>query len=227
MRQKPFEVSRVRGAPVSDSDLLADLQRVADAVGSQKITLGLYGEHGRFDSSTLERRFGTWNLSLRAAGLVVSNRVNLPDDQLFENILRLWQHYGRQPRKAELSRPPSTISQGPYRRRFRSWIDALESFVAYANAAEPSDDGAPTALPPAARPLTGRDPSLRLRFRVLRQDRFCCRQCGASPATQPGVELQVDHIRPWSLGGESVPENLQTLCARCNLGKSNADVVVP
>jgi 5-methylcytosine-specific restriction endonuclease McrA len=36
------------------------------------------------------------------------------------------------------------------------------------------------------------------------------------------VQLHVDHIKPWSLGGETVAENLQTLCDQCNAGKSNA-----
>ncbi|MCL4507775.1 MAG: HNH endonuclease [Chloroflexi bacterium] len=35
------------------------------------------------------------------------------------------------------------------------------------------------------------------------------------------MELHVDHILAWSKGGETVLENLQTLCSVCNLGKSN------
>ena len=49
----------------------------------------------------------------------------------------------------------------------------------------------------------------------------CC-ICGASPAKDPSVELHVDHIVPWSKGGETTIENLQTLCSRCNLGKSDS-----
>ncbi len=37
-----------------------------------------------------------------------------------------------------------------------------------------------------------------------------------------GVELHVDHIIPWSKGGETLPENLEVKCTRCNLGKGNA-----
>jgi 5-methylcytosine-specific restriction endonuclease McrA len=37
-----------------------------------------------------------------------------------------------------------------------------------------------------------------------------------------GVELHVDHILPWSKDGETVEENLQTKCSKCNLGKGNA-----
>ncbi|WP_343324290.1 HNH endonuclease signature motif containing protein [Streptococcus sp. Marseille-P8640] len=35
------------------------------------------------------------------------------------------------------------------------------------------------------------------------------------------VVLHVDHIIPWSKGGETVLGNLQTLCSKCNLGKSD------
>jgi 5-methylcytosine-specific restriction endonuclease McrA len=55
----------------------------------------------------------------------------------------------------------------------------------------------------------------------MRRDNFKCRVDGYSPATQPGTVLEVDHIKPWDSGGETVLENLQTLCQRCNGGKSN------
>lgn len=60
-----------------------------------------------------------------------------------------------------------------------------------------------------------------LRWHVLQRDHFTCCACGASPAFTPSIELHVDHIVPWSKGGETVLENLQTLCSVCNLGKSN------
>ncbi|WP_420824067.1 HNH endonuclease [Telmatospirillum siberiense] len=137
---------------------------------------------------------------------------------MFENIMLLWQHFGRQPRRAELAKPPSVISQSAYLRRFHSWTDALTQFVAYANAQDtrPPD---PVEIPKGHK--TGRDPSLRLRFRVMKRDNFSCRVCGASPALKPGLTLHVDHIVAWSLGGETVDDNLQTLCEPCNLGKSN------
>ena len=46
---------------------------------------------------------------------------------------------------------------------------------------------------------------------------------GVSPAKDKNVELHVDHIKPWSKGGETILENLQTLCQKCNLGKSNIE----
>ncbi|MBQ1207602.1 MAG: HNH endonuclease [Lachnospiraceae bacterium] len=61
----------------------------------------------------------------------------------------------------------------------------------------------------------------KLRYQVLKRDNFKCCACGASPAKDPNIELHIDHILPWSKGGETKPDNLQTLCSRCNLGKSN------
>ena len=63
----------------------------------------------------------------------------------------------------------------------------------------------------------------KLRYQVLKRDNFKCCACGASPAKDPSVELHIDHIIPWSKGGESTAENLQTLCSKCNLGKSDSE----
>lgn len=53
------------------------------------------------------------------------------------------------------------------------------------------------------------------RLRVFRRDRFRCVECGE------GDDLTVDHIVPVSRGGTNDPENLQTLCARCNRAKGS------
>jgi hypothetical protein len=221
MSRAPFELNNTHGMPVKPDEMLADMRRVADQLGTATLTFRDYQCHGRFDPSTAMRQFGSWNAALTAAQLETSNSLNISDEMLFQNILLLWQHYGRQPRRSELASPPSTISKGPYNRRFRSWSVSLAAFVGYANA---SDTPVLTPVADAARRRTGRDPSLRLRFKVLQRDRFACCKCGANPATTPGVELHIDHIIPWSLGGETVQENLQTLCLPCNIGKSNAVV---
>ena len=68
---------------------------------------------------------------------------------------------------------------------------------------------------------TKREVSDRLRFKIMRRDNFKCKFCGRSPAIDPKVILHVDHIKPWSKGGETTFENLQTLCSACNIGKGN------
>ena len=80
----------------------------------------------------------------------------------------------------------------------------------------------PTSTPTAkSTHTTKRDVSVSLRFKVFKRDNFKCCICGASPAKDPSVELHADHIIPWSKGGETKIENLQTLCSKCNLGKSD------
>ena len=221
MSEPVFKLSRVSGTPVSDDELISDLCRIAGELGTNTVPRPQYLLMGRYGATTYNSRFGSWNEALIRAGLAVSHRNNIPDAELFENILAIWQHFGRQPRREELKVGTSSISQGPYNRRFGSWMNALRAFVDYANGTGEAlpERHAETGIDNKRR--TGRDPSLRLRWRVLQRDNFKCCACGSSPAITLGVELHVDHIHPWEKGGETVLENLQTLCSKCNLGKSN------
>lgn len=49
---------------------------------------------------------------------------------------------------------------------------------------------------------------------IGRRDGFRCRRCGGAD------DLQLDHVNPISKGGTNDPDNLQLLCASCNLRKS-------
>lgn len=59
----------------------------------------------------------------------------------------------------------------------------------------------------------------KLRGHIKERDGYACLQCGVSLASEPHLLLEVDHIVPVSKGGLSTPENLQTLCWRCNRSK--------
>ncbi|MCF0142521.1 MAG: HNH endonuclease [Parasporobacterium sp.] len=59
----------------------------------------------------------------------------------------------------------------------------------------------------------------RLRYDVMKRDNFRCVLCGRGAAD--GVKLHVDHLLPIAKGGKTEPDNLRTLCADCNLGKSD------
>ncbi|MFW0787238.1 HNH endonuclease [Gordonia sp. CPCC 206044] len=61
----------------------------------------------------------------------------------------------------------------------------------------------------------------RLRNSIKTRDNHTCRYCSVSLAAEPHLLLEVDHIVPVSRGGMSTPENLQTLCWKCNRSKSN------
>lgn len=70
------------------------------------------------------------------------------------------------------------------------------------------------ALWRAPKPVPSRpkiDPELRAT--VYERDEFECRFCGSTE------DLTLDHIHPWSKGGQDTLENLQTLCRTCNSKK--------
>jgi len=54
---------------------------------------------------------------------------------------------------------------------------------------------------------------------VLRRDNYQCVCCGKVKAR--GVRLEMDHIIPVTLGGETTLDNLQTLCKECNIQKGS------
>ena len=185
MSDSKFQLARVSGAPVANDEILSDLRRAAELAGTTVVTQKLYSEFGRYNPSTALRRFGTWNNAVVAAGLQVANEINFTDERLFKNIMLLWEHFERQPRRAELARPPSVISQSAYLRRFHSWTAALTQFVAYANAKDTRPPG-PVEISKGHK--TGRDVSLRLRFPVMKRDNFSCR---AAPLTMQPLSRSV------------------------------------
>ncbi len=115
---------------------------------------------------------------------------------------------------------PSRYTGSIYVDRFGGWRKALEEFVASVNQEQyelltyevevKSSKGTKR---------TKRDPSLALKYFVLKRDRFCCVACGRSPATTLGLVLEIDHHVAWTNGGETIAENLKTLCFNCNRGK--------
>lgn len=62
-----------------------------------------------------------------------------------------------------------------------------------------------------------------LRYRVLQRDSFRCQYCGRS--ARDGATLHLDHVVPYSAGGETTEDNLITACEQCNLGKSASSVI--
>lgn len=215
-----FEYTNPKNSPKTDEELLNDIIKVSKCLKSDILTQKMYALNGLYDVSTITRRFGTWNKAVEKAGLRAGNICNYTDKELFENILNIWQTKGRQPVRKDLSFSPSKISQSPYNRRFNSWATAIKEFINYANSKNIEVNNIEKNESTNIK-STGRDPSLRLRYQVLRRDNFSCCQCGASPAKDSSVVLHIDHIIPWSKGGKTELDNLQTLCSKCNLGKSN------
>lgn len=211
---------------VSDDELISDLQEVAKGLKKDYVTHNEYDEFGKFGSHIFGKRFGGWNDALSNAGLKIGKKQNISDEEAFQDIERIWIKLGRQPLYSEIRKPLSEFSAGFYEYRFGSWYKALEKFVAYINkeeniSSEVSIKG--LEIEPGTRHKTSRTINWRIRFIVMKRDNFKCKNCGRSPATDPSTILHVDHIKAWANGGETVLENLQTLCSVCNIGKSDLE----
>lgn len=219
---------------ITNEDLLNNIKYVANYLSKETITTSEYKEFGVYSISIILDRFGSWEETLRKAGLQDTGFIKRIDtDELLKEIERLWILLGRQPTTSDIKNGNSKYSLNSFTRRFGGWRNALKEFIEYVN----SDGEIQTTEDKLVNETvinnsnsnqikiktrrTPRDINERLRFKVLKRDNFKCVYCGKSPATDSNVELHVDHIIPWSKGGETVIENLQTLCSKCNLGKSD------
>jgi hypothetical protein len=219
---------RLRRRNIPELEIIEDMQRVSEEVGSGSLTKVQYDERGMFGATTILRKFGTWNKALENAGLLVMNRQDIRNEELFQNLAEVWTKLGRQPFGREMSDKSagSIFSLGTYEKRFGSWNNSLLAFVEYINTG--SDQGGELVRTGTAdmglakrQRRTPRDVNWRLRAKILIRDCCICKMYGDSPAKNSDTVLHVDHILGWANGGETLEENLQTLCAPCNIGKSD------
>lgn len=209
----------------SDKVLLKDLQKIVKKLSKKSITRNEYDKNGTFSSTTIENRFGTWTNALLKAGLEINQNRNISKEKLFENIAEVWMRIGRQPTYNDFTKDVSKYSIKPYERNFGSWNKALIAFSEYINSrknlniSNMSDKNKGSLI--AGHNKGPRTVNYRLRFIVMKGDNFRCRICGKSPANDNNIILHVDHIKPWSKGGETCLDNLRTLCSICNIGKSD------
>jgi hypothetical protein len=228
---------------ISDEKLLDDLRLVAKQIQKPSVTRDEYEEHGQFAPANFRKRFGSWNKALDKAGLERTISFDTTEEELFTNLAEMWMRLGRQPRMSDITSQTSKFSHATFVNRFGTWRKSLEAFVVWANKGEAQaievslqkeevlqkpNTAQPQAKPPPKQEIfrhrTSRTINYRLRFLVMRRDNFKCRITGRSPATDPSVILEVDHIVPWDKNGETVMENLQTLAKEINIGKSNLDM---
>lgn len=223
---------------ITDETLLDDLKRVSELIGREVVTSRDYTNHGGYAYPTITERFGSWSNFITRAGLGQTAYIaKISDQELFGEIERLWISLGKQPTTTEMKKGISKYSLDTFTRRFGGWRNALAAFIEFVNSTgcelpktelmdtQPlqivEDENKLESPSQAFLKRTSRNINLKMRFRVFQRDNFSCRACGASPAKNTDVELHIDHIFPWSRGGETEIDNLQTLCSKCNLGKSN------
>ena len=61
---------------VPDNELIDDLKRTIQSLQKDTLTLAEYDRYGKYNSSTITRRFGSWNKALSLAGINISNKFH-------------------------------------------------------------------------------------------------------------------------------------------------------
>ncbi len=211
----------------SDFELIERLQEYSQAIKDGYVSSRAFSETTGIAETTITNHFGTWKAFCEKAGLFPRYHRNIDKNKLLENLDRVWQALGHQPRAKEMKQPLSPISISRYQKEFlKPWYDICVEFLSWKSgtSVEEIERESRASLSPSPAPAahsTRREISLSLRYEILKRDGFRCIKCGRSPATDVGVELHVDHIISWANGGETVLDNLRTLCSDCNIGKSN------
>ena len=123
-----------RGKGVSRETLLMELRRIARELGSDTVRTDEFNRLSPFEEGVIRRRFGSWNAALRAAELTIAPMGRrYSDDECFENLLRVWTHYGRAPLHREMDIDPSVVGPKAYIKRWGTWNKSLHAFVERVN----------------------------------------------------------------------------------------------
>ena len=87
----------------SDEELIEDLKRVASAY-PPPLSSTKYQGAGKYNISTISRRFGSWTHALELAGVTAdtTNRQH-STEELFSNIERVWVTKGKQPTRSDMN----------------------------------------------------------------------------------------------------------------------------
>ncbi|KAF0133244.1 MAG: hypothetical protein FD145_1389 [Candidatus Saganbacteria bacterium] len=245
-----YDFQRYRADKIPREKVLAELEKVASHFNYQEYSSDEFNKNSEISSGTVKNEFGSWYKALtilkdklREKGLDLSprkSRSNLlhpTEEQLFEEMDGIWKKLGHRPSSSEWKASSPKFSYGTYRYRFNGWTNACLKFIEYKmggsiivepNNNEIVEDNSSILSEGRTKSLKisySRNIPLSMRIRVLDRDNFRCVFCGRSPTTDIGIKLHIDHITPFSKGGKTTIDNLQTLCQECNLGKSNKEYI--
>jgi hypothetical protein len=108
---------------IPERELLGEIQSLADDLSRTPEGRDM-DQHGQFDSTTYNSRFGSWNEALKRVGFEPIRRTDIPESELIDEIQRLADTLNRPPTRDEMEHR-GEFSSSTYRHRFETWTDAL------------------------------------------------------------------------------------------------------
>jgi hypothetical protein len=228
---------RTRIDHISKDVVLGELRRIGLIFENQYFGKRDFDQHSTLCKSTkVIDTFGSWEKALLEIGIsekgVRSTRKDKIDDQdLIKEMVRIWKLLGHRPSKAEWESLETRFGYTTIKQRFLGWTNACNEALRVLNlnfeegcGIENVEGATLPSNPKVTRRISTeekRNIPLKLRLKILRRDMYKCVFCGRNPSTDSSVELHIDHILPFSLGGKTEEDNLRTLCRECNIGRGN------
>lgn len=239
-----YKFQRQRTDKISREEIIEELKMVAKHFGFKDYKRRDFDKISKISGNTVIREFGTWEKALgflksllqsQGIELISSNRRSrkrFTEQQLFDEMERIWRGLGHRPSAGEWKLSNPRISDNTYMRYFGGWQNACLEFIEYKMGNQIlTDDEISYSRETVTDSVSRKEMKIEtggvrsigagLRLKILDRDSFRCVLCGRSPATEIGVKLHIDHKVPFSQGGQSTIDNLQTLCQDCNWGKSD------
>jgi 5-methylcytosine-specific restriction endonuclease McrA len=116
------------GTGVTKELLIRELQSFENRHESDLLTYDSYKKNGgTYSIVPFQTHFGSWTRAVEAAGRVSGRQRKYTNDELFDEMQRLWEELGRQPTNDEMLRR-GKISPYSYKAVFGSWSRAVLSF---------------------------------------------------------------------------------------------------
>jgi SOS-response transcriptional repressor LexA len=109
---------------ISRQELISELQRLTKEIGSSPTQEDMLN-HGKFSFRPYVDTFNSWNEALRAAGLEVNSRYEIPEEELIDGIKEFSDELGHTPSFTEMDKR-GPFSPNTYIRKFESWNQALQ-----------------------------------------------------------------------------------------------------
>jgi HNH endonuclease len=230
-----FTLARRRMDKLPRATLVAELLRVAELCQFADFGKREFDALAAVSAQSVIREFGSWSsaivhlrrdLAEQGKSFHDKRRGHFTEADCLAEMERIWRLRGHRPSRTEWEKSEPSISYNTYKRYFGGWVGACLRFLE--SRSEGSLSVPRSRVVPPRSSAVSRDVQPGLRLRVYERDRFRCVYCGRGRFTNADVELHVDHVHPFSRGGKTEIENLQTLCSTCNLGKSaRTDVQAP
>jgi len=144
----PFITERMKAQPgraMSDEQILTAIRAVFAQLDKTPLSVGDIEANSEITQSLMYRRFGSASEAFRQAGVEQSSHGRRhTENEVFENLLIVWTHYGRPPTVSEMDIPPSTVGKSTYIHRYGGWRKALKAFIERATSESDGDPAVDT-----------------------------------------------------------------------------------